>query len=187
MIVTVLWEDQRGVEARGFGPHDLLLACVADELGIDYKRLRDQVTSSPKKGVSKVRTELQRNFRRLANSGPVIAVVDRDKVIDLWKHSMPPSDCMSGITARFRKDAAGDYDLIFLVRNMETLIEAVCRAMRQDTPSRKPTPDQRDRILRRAVWGGTPEVRAAIRRDCPSFARIVTRVARALPSSSSHR
>jgi hypothetical protein len=30
MIITVLWEDQRGAEAKGFGPHELLLSCVAD-------------------------------------------------------------------------------------------------------------------------------------------------------------
>lgn len=32
MLVTVLWEDQRGTQARGFGPHELLLSCLADEL-----------------------------------------------------------------------------------------------------------------------------------------------------------
>ena len=30
MRITVLWEDSRGVETKGFGPHDLLLACIAD-------------------------------------------------------------------------------------------------------------------------------------------------------------
>ncbi len=188
MIVTVLWEDQRGVEMRGFGPHDLLIACIADDLGIDRERLRDRVSSVPKKGVGNVRTALRKDIRRLANSGPVLAVIDRDKVINLWKHGRRPSDCMSGITARFREDAAGDYDLIFLVRNMETLVEAACQAMRLDTRSRKPTPDQRDRLLGRAASRGeAPQVRATIRRDCPSFDRIVTRVARALAPSNSRR
>ncbi|MEX1368630.1 MAG: hypothetical protein AB1Z98_36215, partial [Nannocystaceae bacterium] len=98
MQVTVLWEDQRGMQARGFGPHELLVACLADDLGIDRQQLKSFVSSHPKKGVTKVRAALVRDLPRLSTSGPVVAVVDRDKALDLWrgsKASMPT--CMSGI------------------------------------------------------------------------------------------
>lgn len=83
MIVTVLWEDQLGSEARGFGPHELLVTCLTEELGMDRESLRRCIFSVPKKGVGNIRTELRKNIRRLTRSGPVVAVVDRDNVIDL--------------------------------------------------------------------------------------------------------
>jgi hypothetical protein len=42
MQVVVLWEDQRGAQAKGFGPHELLLSCLAD----DGVGTRNQVRSS---------------------------------------------------------------------------------------------------------------------------------------------
>ncbi|MEX1367036.1 MAG: hypothetical protein AB1Z98_28170, partial [Nannocystaceae bacterium] len=81
------------------------------------------------------------------------------------------------IDARLRQDAPGDYELVFLVQNMETLVFAVCSVTGRPAPSRKPNPDERDRILAGVVWGETPEVRRRIRDECPSFDRIVGKVA----------
>jgi hypothetical protein len=39
MRITVLWEDSRGVETKGFGPHALLLACLADKLGRERREI----------------------------------------------------------------------------------------------------------------------------------------------------
>jgi len=180
--VNILWEDQRGVQTKSFGPHELLIACVADELvmprGHLWVRARDAlqriILSQPKKGIGNVRVSLQRDVG-LLDDGPVFAVVDRDKVRDLWKEG-PPPDCMSGIADRFRQEAPGNYDLVFLVQNVESLVEAACLATNAAVPQKKPDPDRRDRLLVQAVWT-TVETHDKLRQSCLSFDRLVRRVA----------
>jgi len=177
MIVTVLWEDQRGAETKGFGPHELLLTCVADDLSMNRESLGGVVQSHPKKGVGNVRAAIVRDILRLTRSGPVFVVVDRDKIRDLWKSAdIQPANCMTGISQRFHQDAPGDYDLLFLIDNVESLIEAACLALDIPCPEAKPNPDERDRLLARATWS-SQNVRAAIRKRCPSFDRVVKRIA----------
>ncbi len=180
MIITVLWEDQRGAEVKGFGPHDLLLACLADDTGGPRDTLKRLVESHPKKGNGNVRAALQRNLAGLSASGPVFAVIDRDKIRQLWRYpGPPPPDCKPGIAEPFRLDAPGDYDLVFLVDNMESLVAAARNALAVPHPSTKPNPDERDRLLARAAWGAR-DVRAAIRGSCTSFDRLVARIVRRL-------
>jgi hypothetical protein len=80
MIVTVLWEDQRGQQTKNFGPHELLLSSLADELSSDdenhplqRRRLSKLVVGHPKKGngsvLSAMKTELE------AFGGPVVAAL----------------------------------------------------------------------------------------------------------------
>jgi hypothetical protein len=92
MVVTVLWEDQYGRDVRAFGPHELLVACLSDELSselpdVTRHQVQKIVQSHPKKGNAGIRKALQRDLPRLKKSGPVFAVVDSDRVRDLWKHS----------------------------------------------------------------------------------------------------
>jgi hypothetical protein len=176
MKITVLWEDSRHGVSKGFGPHELLLSCLVDELDIDRDHLKPRVDSQPKNGNASLRKALQKDLRRISKSGPVVAVLDKDKIHDLWPPSPPRPDCISGITARFRQDAQGDYDLV-LIENIEALIEAACDVIGHDVPPKGH--DARDRLLARVAWE-TPQTRHAIRDRCPSFARIVTRVARHL-------
>jgi len=173
MIVTVLWEDQRGAQVKGFGPHELLISCLVDELGHPRDSVARAVECHPKKGHGKVLRALRLDFPKLKRLGPVLAVVDRDKIKDLL--SQPVTDCMSGISKRFREAAPGDYELIFMIDNVETLIVSACRALGESEPTRKPTPDERDRILAKAVWGERAH-RARIRSTCPSFDRVVRRI-----------
>jgi hypothetical protein len=176
MIITVLWEDQRGAEAKGFGPHELMLSCVADELNCARDTLKDLIKSHPKKGNANVRAAIQRDIVRLADTGPVFAVVDRDKIRQLWKAPNRPADCMSSVGQQFRQDAPGDYDLVFLVDNVESLIKAACAAFGDSYPDSKPGPDLRDRLLGRAAWAPSQSPRSAIRTQCPSFNRLVGRL-----------
>lgn len=153
MRVYVLWEDGRGNVAKGFGPHELLLACIADDLGLAREHLKQRLESYPQKGNGSLLKTLQHKLQRLRKTGPVIAVVDRDQLHDLWRPPKPPPPtCTSGMVARFRQDADGDYDLVLLDRNMESLIEVVCHALGRDPPRTKPTPGQRDQLLMRAAW-----------------------------------
>jgi hypothetical protein len=176
VIITVLWEDQRGAELKGFGPHELLLSCLADDLATDRWHLVKLVESHPKKGNANVRKTLQKDGTRLASSGFVFAVIDRDKVRDLWE-PMPP-DCMTGISTRFREDASGNYELVFLVDNVESVLGIVSGALGRLLPPGKPRPDDRDRILAEVAWAQAT-ARAEVRERCPSFDRLVKRVASA--------
>jgi hypothetical protein len=103
----------------------------------------------------------------------VFAVVDRDKIHGLWKKD-PPTNCMSGIAAQFRLDVAGDFDLIFLEDNVETLLALA----RNEEIRGKPGPDERDRVLNRAAHDS--DSRNRIRAKCASFNRLVLRIAEAI-------
>jgi hypothetical protein len=180
MIITVLWEDSRGEVAKGFGPHELLVACLDDDLAIGRNRLNDLVKPIPKNGNANVRKALKQDIERLRKAGPVVVVVDWDAIGDLWKYANPrPPACKAGISSCFRQDAPGDYDLVFLEQNIETLVKVACEATAQAGPPPK-QPDARDGALGRAAWA--PEnVRQAIREGCPTFDRIVARVAGHVP------
>ena len=54
MIIKVVWEDQLGVTARGFGPHELLLSCIVDVANCDRAKLGQCVKAHPAKGNSNV-------------------------------------------------------------------------------------------------------------------------------------
>lgn len=107
MIVTVLWEDARGGQVKGFGPHELLIACLADDLGSPRWRLEKLVASVPKKGKERVHEALVQDRQRLLDRGPLFGVVDRDRVREIWRADQP-ADCMMGIKERFLKDAPGE-------------------------------------------------------------------------------
>lgn len=180
MIITVLWEDKRGDVAMGFGPHELLLSCLADDLGTMRQSLEGLINSLPKKGRDSLREALKNEIRRFTRLGPVLAVIDKDKARDLWKgQAQPPPACMSGMATRLHADVPGDYDIVFLERNVDTLVEIVCAVTGQRHPGIKPRPDQRDVLMNPAVRGPA-QPRHEIRQRCPTFDRLVTRVARHL-------
>lgn len=180
MIVTVLWEDQRGVVAKGFGPHELLVSSVADELKVDRSSLKARVVSVPKKGNGNVVKALKYDLGKLKKCGPVVAVIDRDKAAKLWKDKpFSAPDCMSGLKDQLQKDAPGEYELVFLVENTESLTDAVCADSQKPCGANKPTPDERDQLLGKAAWG-EPALRKQVLERVPSFARLVEKVARNL-------
>lgn len=176
MIITIIWEDQRNVEADGFGPHELLLACVADRLGYKHGQLSKRVYARPAKGNSNVLKRLKTDGARLEKAGPVFAVVDRDKIADLWRSpGAKPLACMSELAKRFRQDAAGRYELVFLIDNVESLIEASLGNFPEGGMLKKPKPAERDRILGKIAFGDRSQRELLLQR-VPSFARLVERV-----------
>ena len=62
MIITVLWEDQRGGMVKGFGPHELLVSCVADELRCARDEVKKLIVSVPKKGNGNVIRALEQEL-----------------------------------------------------------------------------------------------------------------------------
>jgi hypothetical protein len=182
MRITVLWEDCSGGETKGFGPHDLLVACVADELRLERHRVKGQLSSVATKGVGNIIRGLKTNLTKLNKAGKVFAVVDWDRAAELWKAASPPPNCMSAVRERIAMDiTSGDYELVFLVQNMESLLDACEDARHIKNVGRKPTPDERDRVLGRIIWGdASPSARERLRAKCPSFDRLVKRVAATL-------
>ncbi|MFO0750880.1 MAG: hypothetical protein U1F43_35195 [Myxococcota bacterium] len=139
--------------------------------------MNDAIKSLPKRGNGNVGRALKEDVAKLARSGLVVAVIDRDKARDLWKKSPPPvPDCKSGIAARLRSEAPRDYELIFLEANVETLVERTCMVLGRVVPAEKPTPLARDGILADATWRASRTPRDQIRAACPSFDQIVKHV-----------
>lgn len=175
MKVTVLWEDQLGERPKNFGPQNLLIACVRDRFPTVLEK---QVHSLPLKGNGNVLRELKTNLEKLCNYGPVIAVFDRDKAHELCS---PPAHACRTVTARgLRALAPGQYDLVFLEQNMESLLDAVSRVLDRPIPEQKLRPLERDGLLNQAVWSSSSDVRARIQEDCLSFGRLVTTVTKHL-------
>ena len=108
--------------------------------------------------------------------GPVYAVLDRDKILKLWAVGERPPACLSGIQKAMSVKAPGNYELILLIDNMETIIEACCKATQRAMPRSKPSPDERDRILGGLTWGDA-KARDIVRTVVLSFDRLVRRVA----------
>ena len=181
MRIIVLWEDQLDVDVRNFGPGTLLAACVADRLRCQMTQVAPLLKSIPRKGNGGIRKTLRSDFVQLEKSGPVFVVLDRDKMKDLWRNTHPHvNDCMTGHRQRLQAEAPGDYDVVFLHQNMESLIQAACDAGRVLAPTAKPTPSERDKYLNRLVWHEGSEPRARLCELSPSFDRLATRVAEKL-------
>jgi hypothetical protein len=174
MIITVLWEDSRGVVRKGFGAHDLLVACVAEKTDRDRFSLRHTISSKPLKGAGNVVKELRDRLPLLSDKGPVFAVLDRDKACELWPGT---TDCKAAIRARIEEKVGSGYDLVLLEQNMESLIEVCDPSAFARLHGIKPTPDQRDGILGKAASDAAPVPRETVLTNCPSFARLVYRVA----------
>lgn len=170
MIVTVLWEDQRGVGAKGYAPHSLLIACVRDR----QPALRDQeLIGIPCKGNGGVKKKLIHDNRW---RGPVVGVLDFDQAHLLWRPPAPK--CKLGVRAKLIDDGCSrDHHVVFLVENMETLLRAACSVLSCELPNDKPNPDQRDVLLHPLLSSSRTEQRAALVEGCPSFAYLVSKVA----------
>lgn len=163
---------------KGFGPHTLLVSCLADDLGSEIERWRIErsVKPIPTKGNGNVVKKLQKDGDRLRKSGPVVAVIDKDKVGDLLTRAGSPAPgCIGGSVDGFHDKAPGDYELVLLVENVESLVSAALEALGEEPSREKPNPDERDRTLKRV--DGTPSYRRAVRDKVPSFDRLVRRVA----------
>lgn len=178
MIVTVLWEDQRGVTTKGYGPNALLVACLADTLNWERKEIERSLSGIPLKGAGNVIKTLCRDGSRITQAGPLIAVIDRDKVYDHLRRPKPATNCIQLVRHAIQSQAQGlACEIVFLIENMESLLCACCTALGKEALVSKPTPDERDRLLSQVAWS-TREVRDRVKATCPSFARLIACIAR---------
>jgi hypothetical protein len=176
-IVTVLYEDQSAARPTNYGPHILLLACVADARGEELWSLRGRVDGIPKKGDTKLRTALRDDGDLLATRGPLVAMFDDDRVRRCY--DLPKGACKREVLDAACREATGSPSVVLLHRNMEDVVKAACAALHRTAPAAKPGPEERDRILHRAA-SAERNVRDAILVAVPSFARLVETVDRLL-------
>lgn len=172
-LVTVLYEDAPDGPPRNFGPHALLLACIEDRTGEDRYALRDRVEPVPKKSNGNVKRALENDAERLHAAGPVVAVLDDDRVKELY--SLPPAALRCEVLAAIAKTASVSTTVVLLEANMETLVAATAAFCGDTPPSKKPTPRERDRILHKGA-AAEKGVRDRILARVPTFRRLVEKV-----------
>lgn len=180
-IAIILYEDERG-PTKEFGLHNLVMACVADELDLDLYRVKEHADPRPMKGVNKLLQACWRDVRKMAARGQrVIALIDDDRIRD----NLPGMDARRTDEEvireiRKRSDAPEQLDVILLHKNVESVIEAArdCdRTISSDTVARALDKNliQRDRIFHN-VARSTRDVRNCIRSKIPAIERLVQRL-----------
>jgi hypothetical protein len=188
-LVTVLYEDSgAGGELANFGPHNLLVRCVADDLsrhGVHavefYALRREMLVGRPMNSNSKVQAECARISKTLARNGSiVVALYDFDKV-----HRLIPSvgarRCKGEMRNALRQqsDAPDSLRVYFLDRNVETLTTATARLLGV-TLRGKPKPAERDGLLNPIALAEGVEAcdrRSHVRSEVQTFDYVVRRVA----------
>ena len=178
-LVTVIYEDRHAKGETHFGPHMLLLACVADRTQSNRFALLRRVTPIASGGDGNVRRKLRDNGDALAALGPLVAMFDSDKIRTRYDldHALSEAQVVEAIL----HEAQDSPKILLLVRNMEDLVAACCAALKRPIPTGKPTPEERDHVLQAAA-GDSDAVRTEILRRVPSFERLVDEVGRLLAS-----
>jgi hypothetical protein len=169
-LITILYEDQlNDANPKQYGPHKLLLACVAEHLSKDHWYLDKQIVALPKKGNGSLKKTLESKvLQRLVNCEPVIAVFDDDEVRPLY--GLSASACKSEVLGRINPIEL--VEIILLEQNIEYLIRICCEIVNKPIPYDKPTPSQRDKILNSIA--NNPSVQLQIIQDrMSSFGRLV--------------
>lgn len=178
--IAVLYEDQLATaKPKNFGPHVLMLACLADRIGRDREQLTRHIEPLPRKGVDKlISTCAQPGFGDLY--ARVVAVCDDDRVREHL--GLPVRACKTQVRAALVSRCSWPERLhpVVLERNLETLVDAVCRALGRAPPTSKPRPPERDGILLHLAFQGTTAQRDELRHHMPSFGYLVERLARIL-------
>jgi hypothetical protein len=190
--IRILYEDQRDDQARPFGLHSLILACVADDLGCEVWKLK-HVKDDLKKGRDKVRAECERNLARLTRDGShVIAVYDLDEAHQACKGPLQAT-CKPALKRALTEgcNPAEKLAVILLDQNVETVL-GVVRRLRPDLVGadrfemalrHKKSRASRDLVLNTAAQDGA--LRGALLREVPSLAYAVQVVVRILREQDS--
>lgn len=183
MIATILYEDRLAAVAKGFGPHELLISCLADDTGGARVELKRAFQAVPCKGDGSLKAKLARDRIRLLNQGPLCAVFDHDRVRACF--ALPDAACKTSVLEEIRRCFSDRFGIVLMVENVEDLLRACREAQGMPPFQGKPTPNERDAICCAAAWADVT-VRKRIRERMPSFDRLV-KVALAMWKSFSSR
>jgi len=174
-VARVLYEDQ-AKQVKDFGPHTLVLACVADDLGQSRWDLKHIVPGIPRKGDNKLLRSCREEAGDWCADGSVlVAVFDNDRVRPLL--GLPQEACRRIVlnTILSGSTAAGSVKIVLLEQNVDDLVRASAAALAETPPARKSI-NARDTVLNRAAAADSA-IRQKIRTGSPSFDRIVRYVA----------
>jgi len=177
--IAVLYEDQLATsKPRAFGPHVLLLACVADRLERPREHLEQHVDAHPCKGIGRL-LALCREPILTDRHARVIAVCDDDRVREHLK--LPATACKLSVRdAVASGSGAPQLRTVLLIRNLETVLDAVRHVLGRDPLADKPSPLRRDSTLLHLAYQGVPEQRLALLQRVPSFAYLADCLARTI-------
>lgn len=190
-VVVVLYENHRD-QARNFGLHELVLACVQDRLGERAGTrfaLREAVPGIPRNGNAKLQKSCQRDLPRIARGGArVVAVFDDDRVRRLLGL---PADAPGAEVVRHLKGECPlpeALSVVLLRRNLETVLRAAGRCAQVDgaflAEALGKNLEARDAILNRVAWSDPPAVRACILAEVPDLAQLVELICDALVAAA---
>ncbi len=177
---VILYEDAAAGQPVAFGPHRLVMQCLADRLGQPAWDLGRVVLGQPKKGNTQVRRAC-RDGRLYDASRIVIAVYDDDQVRRML--GLPAGTCTRkiGDALRTESPAAGRLRVVLLQRNMEALVRVVRECRGLTSPGvRKPSPTERDQVLASVTDPSRRHDRECVLRAMPSFAYLVDKLTAAL-------
>lgn len=169
--IPIFYEDDRG-SVKGFGLHELLVACIADHLDQDQTVLRERFEAIPKKGDSKLLAACRDDVPRMREPA-IVAVFDADKLHKLFGSGRPSHDELLAELRRRCPDKR--LHMFLLVSNTESVVDAVADCLKQPRPDKDKL--LRDQLLSRAAWSPTRELRDCVRRAVPSFEQCVCAIA----------
>ena len=173
--IAVLYEDQLATsKPRSFGPHVLVLACLADRLQRPREHLEHHIDAHPCKGIGRL-LALCREPLLADRHAVIFAVCDDDRVREHLK--LPATACKLEVRETVAAGLGSPrLQTVLLARNLETVLAAVLHVLGLDPIADKPSPLKRDGILLRLAYKGTPDQRLALLQRVPSFAYLVDRL-----------
>ncbi len=189
-VAILLYEDSRtGGPAKDFGPHSLVVACVADVLGVTVHSVFPRLQCVPKRGNVQVMRAIREDMDDLAVGGRrVVAVLDADQapsLVDLPR-SVSTQEVVDAVKAMCGAHACLDVALID--RNWETVVKEIM-ALRPDrfTPETfdravRHRPGERDLVLNSAAYGAS-SLRNDLRARMPSVEALVQHLASLVASA----
>lgn len=180
--IAVLYEDKLAAsKARNFGPHVLVLTCVAEQTKCDRERLGQNVHGIPRKGIGNLLADCRAPILgdRYAR---VIAVCDDDKVREHL--NLPTTACKDQV--RRAIGCGPSLHLVLLTRNIETVLEAAIKVLGRRPLTGKASPLERDGILLNLAYQEKADRRLEVLEQVPSLRYLVAKLARMSDELSLH-
>lgn len=194
-LATVLWEDQYAESSpRSFGPHQLLLQLVADEVsaGRDGWSYKHEIECRPQKGNANLLKSCRKVDDVAPDCHPVIAVFDADKIRGpLRLSATATNDEVVAAIVHATRPPANKLHVVLLDPNIEAVVNVAFHGLAtgQSSGPAQPTNPPKDRITRDRILmnAASPQmrgVRARIVESLPTVAYlrdVVLRVVTARP------
>lgn len=179
LVASVLYEDRRSLQ-KGFGLHDLVVACVADLLHKSpWREIEKEFEAVPLKGNGNVLRAVRDETEWRTRGRALVAFVDRDQVKRLSKDAdgrLDHESCGRVLAEQFRNGKPAT--VVLLDGNVETIVRAAGEALKRPEGKIEEAVKTKDRTLRDSILieaadASDPGVRQAILGQVPSLQRLV--------------